>query len=59
MKLKKYKELYNHAPFSKEEFIDNALEIEDDNELVKKAERLQKAKKEFDKALRDREIFYG
>ena len=57
--LKKYKELYNHAPFSKEKFIDNALEVKDDDELVRKAEQLQKTKKEFDKALRDREIFYG
>lgn len=59
MKLKEYKEKYHYAPFSKQQFINGALKVEDDDELVRKARHLERAEREFDEALQERDIFYG
>jgi len=59
MKLTEYKDIYDCAPYTLEEFAQGAAELEDNLSLQRAAQQLLSAISAFESALEDAEIELG
>jgi len=59
MTLEEFREKYNYAPYTEDEFVYGALQVENCSLLVRRAKEVKRAKRKFNELLERKGVYYG